>query len=111
MPPVAEERLLDEYMHGEEGYVKSLNSLQGDVEIRFKASKPEDVERAKQLVEDAMKAGYGVMVKDKLGRARRITKFDPKRERYIIGKKGDVEHGEVPMREAKAVTTSRPAGG
>jgi hypothetical protein len=122
------------------GEVAILNCTDGDTRISFDSANPEEVERAKAVVEDMLKRGYciAVVVGDKM---ERVTGFDPEKSEYIVekrvsalpplpasepiqdfppsgapeapppGRKAKGSKGRVPAKDAKAVAVGRTAGG
>lgn len=109
------------------GELSILNVGRGDVEVKFSKKDQGDIARAKLMIEDMMKRGYALLVKqgDKYST---VQKFDPKKEVYIVvnvatesqgedlpikgkGKKGRLKTEEIPMAKAKAVGIGRTAGG
>ena len=84
-----------------------LNTGFGDFELRFDPDKPEDVEKAKQTITDMLKRGYAIFVQHG-SETRRVRKFDPDKNVYIIG---STPAEEVPVAESKATAVGRSAGG
>lgn len=107
---------------GEEAGLDVLNIGAGDLEFRFRADNPEDVERAKKTIEDMLRRGYTILV-NVGGKPRKVKKFDPRKELYIIQDlPADPAPGEpavpankrvkaVPMRAAQATGIAPVAGG
>ena len=84
-----------------------LNTGYGDFELRFDPDKPDDVQKAKETITDMLKRGYAIFVHE--GKeTRRVRKFDPDKNVYIIG---CTPAEEVPITEARATAVGRSAGG
>lgn len=77
------------------GSVEILNVLEGDVKISFNAEDPEDIDKAKRIMQDMLKRGYCILIevgKDDQGEAlyRRAKAFDPATCEYVIAGEVDV---------------------
>jgi hypothetical protein len=84
-----------------------LNTGYGDVELRFDADSPADVEKAKQTITDMLKQGYAIFVEHD-GKTKRVRKFDVDKNVYIIG---STPAEEVSVTQTKATAVGRSAGG
>lgn len=60
-----------------------LNVGAGDLHIDFDKDDPEDVEKAKGIIEDMLKRGYTILVVQGSG-WRKVDGFDPKRGSYLV---------------------------
>jgi hypothetical protein len=84
-----------------------LNTGYGDFEMRFDPDKPDEVQKAKETITDMLKRGYAIFIQQ--GKeTRRVRKFDPDKNVYIIG---CTPAEEVPIAETKATAVGRSAGG
>jgi hypothetical protein len=74
---------------------------------------PEDVEKARTMIEDMLKRGYSIFVEDpKTGDLKRVKKFNPKKMMYLIDAPvPGAEKVEVPVKKSKATAVGRTAGG
>ncbi len=70
------------------GTLAILNCTTGDTRISFDSNSPEEVERAKAVVEDMLKRGYCIAVIVG-GRMERAVGFDPKTNEYIVQDRGE----------------------
>lgn len=87
------------------GRMQVLNVGDGDTEFSFDPCKPDERERAKNVVGDMLKAGYVLFAKLADGRLRRVLKFSPKNCMYVIAdpeESGDVKDEETATTEAAA---------
>lgn len=66
------------------GSLSILSVGRGDTTIRFDGDKPEDVEIAKATIQDMLKKGYLIFIKDDDGKLRKVRKFDPETSEYIV---------------------------
>ena len=94
-----------------------LNVGEGDTGVTFDKDKPGELERARRVVMDMLKLGYAIVVeiagrKTKDGKPvyRRATKFDPKRDEYIVRDLPAQKPQRIPA-TARAVGVARSAGG
>lgn len=91
-----------------------LNCDRGHLSIKFDKDNKNEVERAKDMVEDMLKRGYTIVVEYN-GETHRVDKFDRKHGEYLVqdgpkkGKKGRPKG--IPMQKAKATGIGRTAGG
>lgn len=85
------------------GELAILNCREGDMRFSFDKDDPQELERAKRVVEDMLRRGYIIFV-DVGGKLRKVTKFDAKRGEYIIAdgplysgdENGDKNQEEIP---------------
>lgn len=66
------------------GELSILNCAAGDIRIQFDKKDPEDVNRAKKIIQDMQRRGYIIMVEDSNGEFHRVYKFDDKKNEYLI---------------------------
>lgn len=104
------------------GSLEVLNCHLGHLEINFDKGDPDDAGRAKKVIADMMKRGYSLFV-EVAGELKRVSKFDPENEAYIVmmpedgaekpklGKKRVMKPRTYKMREHKATGVGRTAGG
>ena len=101
----------------EEGSLCILNITAGDIKVSFDESKPDEVERARQIIDDMFKRGYSLLVQWGSG-WRRATKFIASRNCYVIettetkeGEKPKIVKKEVPAKKTRAIGIAPTAGG
>lgn len=82
------------------GSLSVLNCGMGDLKISFNSKDPADVEKARNMVIKLLEQGCLIIVKDKLGRERRVKRFDPKRDEYIVKDYPHVGASEVSEKDA-----------
>ena len=116
------------------GALSVLNVGAGDLEFKFDKDNPQEVVRAKRVIEDMLRRGYALFV-EVGGKLTPVKKFDAEREVYIIadgplyaGDQPEVvtpvepvaepkrrgrprKTREVPMRTTKATGVAPTAGG
>ncbi len=68
----------------EPGSLSILNTGAGDIEMKFNKDKPEEVEKAKEVITDMLRRGYAIFIEDAMGETYRVTEFDPKNNCYIV---------------------------
>ncbi len=84
-----------------------LNTGYGDLEVAFNPDRPDEMQKAKETITDMLKRGYAIFVHE--GKeTRRVRKFDPDKNVYIIG---CTPAEEVPIAEVRATAVGRSAGG
>ncbi len=121
------------------GTVQILNVGEGDLTLSFDKKNPEEVERARKIIEDMLKRGYALLVqvgtKKGIPVYQRATGFDPKTCEYIVASSAEesVDIGKeiegmrttassgkpskrktktrVPADKTRAVSVARTAGG
>jgi hypothetical protein len=65
------------------GVLEVLSIGKGDLKLTLDGKNPEDVERARSLIEEMLRKGYSIFVETDDGPVR-VTKFNPKRMTYIV---------------------------
>ena len=88
-----------------------LSTGSGDFEMRFNQDNPEEVQKAKETITDMLRHGYTIFVHEGEGpeaTTKRVRKFDPDKNVYIIG---STPPEEVPVAKARATAVGRSAGG
>jgi hypothetical protein len=65
------------------GSLSVLNCGAGDLKFRFDKDDPEEVVRAKKVIEDMLKRGYTLLVEVD-GELRRASGFDPAKGCYVV---------------------------
>mgnify|MGYP006969488450 CR=1 FL=1 len=97
-----------------------LNVGLGDLKISFDSDDPDDVKRAKEVVQDMLRQGYMIFVEDgtdKEGRPKlkRVRRFNAKRCEYIVTEKdqatGKEKKKSLPAKKHKATSIARTGGG
>jgi hypothetical protein len=61
-----------------------LNAQTGHTTIQFDSKDPAEVARAKAQIESLLKSGFAVFA-EQGGKTERITKFDARRGKFLIG--------------------------
>lgn len=104
------------------GMLEVLSIGKGDLKLMLDGSSPDDVEKAKALIEEMLRKGYSIFVETDKGPVR-VKKFNPKRMTYIVG--DEPEEGaaapvpspkkrkerQVPVSGSRATAVGRTAGG
>lgn len=116
------------------GTVSILNVGHGDTTLSFNSDNPDEVEKAKKIVEDMLKRGYALLIQvgtdeeDGEPIYRRAHGFDPETCEYIIAStttekidigasapkpksKRKAKTKRVPAAKTRSVAVSRTAGG
>lgn len=108
------------------GTLSVLNINDGDTKFSFDSSNPQDVERAKQCIQDMLKRGYILFVsvgEEPNGKLKRVKRFNPKTCEYIIseiqeqtapdikGKKNAGKSRAIDAKKHRATAVPRTAGG
>lgn len=106
------------------GILEVLSIGKGDLRLEVGGSNPEDIAKARALIEEMLRKGYSIFVETDNG-PRRVKKFNPKRMTYLIeppaeaaeldvptpAKRRQRPHDEVPVRGSRATAVGRTAGG
>ena len=69
------------------GEIAVLNVGTGDTKLTFDKNNPAETIRASRIVEDMLRRGYALLIEVKKGKEveyRRVKRFDPKTNEYII---------------------------
>jgi hypothetical protein len=77
-----------------------LNAQTGHTVLQFDSSNAEEVERARLQIETMMRAGFAIFAEIGGKKTVRVTKFDAKNGKYLIGDK-----------EVTKLTASPPSAG
>lgn len=113
------------------GELAILNVGEGDTKLSFDKKKPEEVKRARAVVQDMLKRGFAILVQVGTRKGeplyQRAQAFDPKTDEYIIVGAPEDAQDEAPKErrkskarptarrvaaaETRAVSVSRSAGG
>lgn len=112
------------------GELTVLNVGEGDTKLTFDKKKPEEVKRAKSVVEDMLKRGFAILVQVGTRKGKplyqRAESFDSKTEEYIIvgappeadekppmktTGRGSKKKTRVPAASTQSVAVARSAGG
>jgi len=102
----------------DEGSLCILNISAGDVKISFNKDNPEELARAREMIEDMLKRGYSILVQWGDG-WRRAKKFIPTRDSYVVevsettteGEKPQTVEKEIPAKKTRAMAVAPTAGG
>jgi len=99
------------------GELRILNCSAGDIRVKIDKSKPDDIKKAKTMINDMLKRGYLLAIEVD-GELHPVKKFDPDRDEYIItepattpAKRGGYKSRRVAMDKTKAIGVPRTAGG
>jgi hypothetical protein len=103
------------------GYLDVLSCHRGHLHINFDKADPLEAERAKRVIKDMMRRGYSLFVETE-GGLRKVTKFDPETESYVIAdgpekpaettkKRGAYRTRKVRMQDAKVTGVGPTSGG
>lgn len=111
------------------GHLDVLNVGAGHLKFRFDKGDPEEVAKAKKVIADMLKRGYMIFVEVD-GQQKRVRKFDPNTEEYILEEPDEIPEPEpiatpqhapiprrvgrrkgVPLRTARATGIGPSAGG
>lgn len=100
------------------GMLEVLSVGKGDIKLTVGGDDPEEIAKAKAVIEEMLAKGYGIFVETARG-LRRVKKFNPKKMSYVIAEvveaptpKGRrVVDREVPLAGSKAKAIGRTAGG
>src|SRR5437868_5247602 len=96
------------------GSLEVLNCAQGHMTITFNKDKKEEANNARRVIEDMLARGYTILVESDDGSIDKVTRFDAKKNEYIIGKTGDrrkTKPKRIPVASARATGIGRTAGG
>lgn len=100
------------------GTLEILNCGMGDLEIKFTEGVQEEIDKAKRCIEDMLKRGYALFIREASGELTRIRAFDAAQNCYIVRdtppeeervKKSRIKR--VPMKGRKVLAVGRSAGG
>lgn len=83
------------------GMLDVLSIGHGDVKLTLDTGDPEDVERARQLIEEMMRKGYGIFVDTDDGPTK-VHEFNPRRMSYMILETPGNELASAPAPKALA---------
>lgn len=113
------------------GVLEVLSIGKGDLKLMVDVDHPEDVEKARKLIEEMLRKGYSIYVETD-GGPKRVKKFNPKRMVYIISEiveeqtggetaartktaagkgRGKIVERQVPVAGSRATAVGRTAGG
>lgn len=88
------------------GELSVLNVFRGDMKFSFDSANPQEVERAKRVVEDMLKRGYSLFVDEGDGKLKKVKKFDAATCEYIIAD-GALYQGNQNGGSSEQETTAR----
>jgi len=107
------------------GMLEVLSVGKGDIKLSVGGSDPAEVEKARKIIEEMLRKGYGIFVEGDNGLTR-VKRFNPKRMTYIITEVVDetpeeaasppvkprrTREREVPVAGSRAKAIGRTAGG
>lgn len=101
----------------ETGALDILNCGAGHIAMKFDKDNPEEVVKARKMITDMMRRGYLILVTEADGSTRRVKRFDPTRDEYIIEEmepatpKPIKRTRRLPVHTTKATAVGRTAGG
>ena len=81
------------------GTLSILNVGAGDLVISFDSDDPDEVAKARKMVEDMLKAGYALVVEEEDGTHSPVQRFDPETDEYIVA--------DINFRKAKGESRAR----
>lgn len=109
------------------GFLDVLSIGKGDMKLVIDSGHPDDVEKARRLIEEMLRKGYSIFVETDRGPVR-VKRFNPKRLTYLIVDEPEPEAApagekatrprkaagklrEVPVAGSRATAVGRTAGG
>ena len=99
------------------GVLEVLSIGKGDLRLVLSEDNPDDIERARDLIEEMLRKGYSIFVETARGQ-RRVKRFNPKHMTYVIVDAPDATPPpardattEVPVAGTRATAVGRTAGG
>lgn len=103
------------------GCLEVLSVGKGDLKLTVGGDDPEDTEKARALITEMLRKGYGIFVETDKGLTR-VKRFNPKRMTYVISeivedalpakeKPRRVVDKHVPVAGSKATAIGRTSGG
>lgn len=109
------------------GVLSVMNVGAGDLTVHFDPRFPDEVKRARKMVEDMLRAGYALVVREEDGTHSPVQEFDPETCTYVVAdmdfrqakgdarerrkKSGNKRSRWVPASEAHATAIAPSAGG
>ena len=96
------------------GMLEVLSVGKGDLKITVGGPDPAEIEKGRKLIEDMLRAGYGIFVETDKGLTR-VKRFNPKRMSYVVTEfpEGEPEEvaGHAPTRQRRTVERHVPVAG
>src|SRR5688572_10358585 len=105
------------------GVLDVLNCGAGHLSFKFDKGDEEEIAKAKKVITDMLKRGYMIFVEVD-GKQKRVRKFDPKQNEYIleepdviaepepsVAPKGKTKERRLPMKSTRATAVGPSAGG
>lgn len=106
------------------GMLEVLSVGKGDIKLTVGGDDPDEIAKAKRVIDEMLRKGYGIFVETDAG-LRRVKKFNAKRMTYVIAEVADepadtpapAQRGrkkaekEVPVAGSRATAIGRTAGG
>lgn len=96
------------------GVLDVLSIGKGDLRLTVGGDDPAEIAKAKQVITEMMRAGYGIFVEGDDGVLKRVKRFNAKHMTYVISElapTGKVVEKKVPLAGSKAKAIGRTAGG
>lgn len=94
------------------GMLEVLSVGKGDIKLTVGGDDPAEVEKARRIIEEMLRKGYGIFVETDKGLTR-VRRFNAKRMTYVISDEpaADAPAAPKPKRRGKAVEREVPVGG
>jgi hypothetical protein len=106
------------------GMLEVLSVGKGDIKLTLDGTNSEETEKARRIIEEMLRKGYGIFVETDEGLTR-VKKFNPKRMTYVISEVVEepvdetagappprrVQERQVPVAGSRAKAIGRTAGG
>jgi hypothetical protein len=77
------------------GMLEVLSVGKGDLKLTFGGDDPEEIAKARKVIQEMLRKGYGIFVETDKGLTR-VKRFSPKRMTYVIVEVADGEPADVP---------------
>lgn len=103
------------------GMLEILSVGKGDIKLTVGGNDPAEIDKARRIIEEMLRKGYGIFVEGKDGKLSRVKRFSPKRMEYVISEVIDepekaragkrTYERRVPVAGSRAKAIGRTAGG
>lgn len=96
------------------GMLEVLSVGKGDIKLTVGGDDPAEIAKAKEVIAEMLRKGYGIFVEEDDGTLKRVKRFNPKRMTYVISElapAGNVVEKNVPLAGSRAKAIGRTAGG
>lgn len=84
------------------GMLEVLSVGKGDVKLTVGGDDPNEIAKAKRIIEEMLAKGYGIFVETDKGLTR-VKRFNPKRMSYVISELADEPAGAAPAKGGRRV--------